>query len=233
MLFTKRWVKIAVAVIALAIASSFVIATMASATPSFHDQVSRTGSSFVRLLNKLSVDNRPTSHGGYQRTLFKVWGDGNGDGCNTRSDVLRDESSRPVTTGSTRCTVKTGRWWSAYDNIIITVASKLDIDHFVPLSEAWKSGAYKWSKPRRDAFANDENYPYSLIAVSASTNRSKSDQDPVDWMPPNRGYWWSYAATWVAVKYRWSLSVDASEKSTLTRILSRCGKIGIPIPDKA
>ncbi len=56
--------------------------------------------------------------------------------------------------------------------------SAIDIDHIVPLSEAWKSGASGWTTAKREQFANDLSIA-QLIAVSASSNRSKGDSDPV------------------------------------------------------
>jgi hypothetical protein len=236
MLFTKHWAKIAVGVIAVVIAITFILATVASgATLTAQTSAATSGqpaAKFVSLLNSLKLDNKPTSHGGYQRSLFKLWIDADGNGCTTRAEVLMAESSA-ATTHSSTCTIRTGNWWSAYDDQWITAASRLDIDHFVPLSEAWKSGAYKWTAQRREAFANDLGYAPSLIAVSASTNRAKSDMDPAEWMPPNHAYWCTYAATWVSVKYRWALTVDVVEKGKLRSILATCGKIAIPLPSRA
>ena len=240
MLFTKRWVKIAVIVVAVLIAISFIIATAATAAPlatspasGVRVDQSSAKSRFVSMLNALTVDNRPSSHTGYKRTLFKLWVDADHDGCNTRAEVLIGESAR-ATTHSSTCTIKTGKWWSAYDNRTITTASSLDIDHFVPLSEAWKSGAFKWSSSRRQAFANDLGYGPSLIAVSASTNRAKGDLDPANWLPPYRGFWCTYAATWVSVKYRWALTIDSAEKVKLRTLLATCGpKVNVPLPARA
>jgi hypothetical protein len=72
-----------------------------------------------------------------------------------------------------------------------------------------------------------------LIAVSATTNRSKSDQDPAAWMPPNSGFACTYVATWVAVKYRWSLTVDNNERSAISRVLGGCANLTLATPPKA
>ena len=42
----------------------------------------------------------------------------------------------------------------------------------------------------------------TLIAVSATSNRSKGDQDPVSWQPPAAGYRCTYATDWIALKTR-------------------------------
>ena len=72
------------------------------------------------------------------------------------------------------------------------------------------------------------DYRDALVAVTASTNRSKSDRDPAEWMPPRSGSHCWYAQAWVAVKYKYNLSVDSKEKMALQRTLSRCEKNLVP-----
>lgn len=171
--------------------------------------------------------------GGYDRDLFALWTDADGDGCDTRREVLLAEA-RVLPTILAGCRLVGGRWWSAYDSLFVTDATALDIDHFVPLSEAWRSGAWRWSAATREAFANDLGYPLSLIAVTATTNRSKSDQDPAAWQPPFAGYRCTYVATWIAVKWRWRLSVDPLERAALRVGLTGCGTSGrVPRPARA
>jgi len=172
------------------------------------------------LLGSLTVESSHQS--GYSRDLFKLWVDADRNGCDTRREVLISEARvRPhVVSG---CGLSGGRWWSAYDNLFITNASSLDIDHFVPLAEAWRSGAFRWSAGTREAYANDLGYSLSLIAVTAHTNRSKSDADPAGWMPPFNAYRCTYVATWVAIKWRWRLTIDPLEKGALTLGLAGCG----------
>lgn len=172
------------------------------------------------LLRALTVASPHTA--GYSRDLFNLWVDANGNGCDTRKEVLISEARVSPHIGA-GCSLTGGRWWSAYDNLFITSASSLDIDHFVPLAEAWRSGAYRWSAGTREAYANDLGYSLSLIAVSASTNRSKSDADPAAWLPPFNAYRCTYVATWVAIKWRWRLTIDPLEKGALTLGLAGCG----------
>lgn len=168
-----------------------------------------------RVLNSLPVSPERTS--GYDRDLFEHWSDLDGDGCNTREEVLIQERKAGRVSG---CDVIGGRWRSAYDRDVTSNSSSFDIDHYVPLKEAWDSGAWRWNASTRERFANDLGYRGSLIAVSASSNRSKSDRDPSDWLPEFGTC--RYAKTWVAVKFRWRLAVDSEEKATLSRILSGC-----------
>src|SRR6185369_4179662 len=114
-----------------------------------------------------------------------------------------------------------GRWLSPYDNKAVTDPGDLDIDHMVPLAAAWRSGANKWDDTKREQFANDLTRP-QLLAVTATTNRSKGDQDPSQWKPPNQAYWCTYAVSWIAVKAYWKLTVVAAEKVALEDMLTRC-----------
>ena len=163
----------------------------------------------------------PEYVGGYDRDLFADWYDADRNGCNTRKEVLIAESLDPVQIGA-RCAITGGRWFSIYDNVETTDSSSFDIDHMVPLSEAWDSGAWNWNADQRKHFANDLDQPFFLIAVTASSNRSKSDRDPAEWMPPNSGYHCEYVRIWIEIKRAWDLSVDQAEHDFLARKLASC-----------
>ncbi|MFB6771155.1 HNH endonuclease family protein [Streptomyces sp. NPDC056337] len=163
---------------------------------------------------------------GYDRDNFRHWIDADKDGCNTRAEVLLEEAVvAPEHTG--RCTLTGGTWYSPYDDRTIDGPRGSDIDHLVPLAEAWDSGADEWTAAERQAYANDLGDSRALIAVSASSNRSKADQDPATWMPPAEAYWCEYVTDWVAVKTRHTLSVDPSEETALSESLSRCPNVTI------
>jgi hypothetical protein len=174
---------------------------------------------FTFLLASMKIELEVTS--GYDRSLFKHWIDADGDSCNAREEVLIIESLEPVTLGA-GCKVLTGRWLSNFDGVVITDSSKLDMDHMVPLKEAWDSGANTWSASRRQAFANDIDLTEALIAVSASSNRSKSARDPAEWLPTNTSYRCQYVEDWMAVKVKWELSVDAKEFEALRSVSVGC-----------
>ena len=157
--------------------------------------------------------------GGYQRALFGGWIDADGDGFNTRAEVLMSESKVEVT-WNTRRTILTGRWYSLYDAATWTKASDVDIDHVVPLAEAWRSGAWSWSSARRSSYANDLGVAFTLRAVTDNVNQSKSDADPSNWMPPLRTFWCTYLGDWVAIKARWQLSMDQSEWGRIKNLLT-------------
>jgi hypothetical protein len=153
------------------------------------------------------------SRTGYVRTKFKHW-TGAGNGCDSRKAVIISEAvKKPIVEKG--CVIKGGEWLSIYDNVIVTEAGKLDVDHFVPLAEAWDSGASAWDPAKREMYANDQTDLRHLIAVTGASNRSKSDRDPAEWMPTNKAYTCSYIANWVSVKVRWALTVDTKEKEAL------------------
>lgn len=165
---------------------------------------------------------------GYRRDAFRHWIDGDGDGCNTREEVLIAESTSPAQVDAFGCKVIAGDWYSPYDGQSHTDPSDLDIDHLVPLKEAWDSGAHSWSATKRRQFANDLTDARSLIAVTAGENRSKGDKDPSNWMPDRRDYWCTYIADWIAVKARWGLSMDQSEAGRVRRIAASCPSTTVP-----
>lgn len=161
------------------------------------------------------------SMSGYSRDRFPHWRSDGGRGCDVRDTVLRrDGTDIAVKDG---CNVTGGRWYSVYDDQVFTEVLKVDIDHMVPLANAWRSGADKWDDKKRGDFANDLERP-QLFAVSASSNRAKGDQDPAQWRPPNRDYWCDYAQDWITVKHHWQLTITAAEKTALSEMLGTCPK---------
>jgi hypothetical protein len=154
---------------------------------------------------------------GYDRGDFPHWAarPGLGDGCDMRDQILyRDGSGVRF---DARRTAIAGRWRDPYGGTTIRVPLRVDIDHVVPLANAWRSGARGWSEARRERFAND---PRNLLAVSASLNRGKGDDGPEEWLPPRRAYRVEYAVRWVGVKARYRLSVTRAEKRTLSQLLA-------------
>ena len=171
------------------------------------------------LLASLTVE--PEHPDGYERDLFRHWIDADRDGCDTRREVLIDESLTPVRVRD-GCTLRRGSWVSAFDGLRTTDMSVLDIDHVVPLAEAWRSGANEWTDERREAFANDLGDERTLRAVSSSSNRSKGDQDPAEWLPPDVSFRCTYVEEWVAIKAAWGLSVDVAERDAIVEVLGGC-----------
>ncbi|WP_371094995.1 hypothetical protein [Streptomyces sanglieri] len=61
--------------------------------------------------------------------------------------VLGSVSGLGVVVQDDQCRAASGTWYSEYDGLTIDSASRIDIDHVVPLKEAWRSGASQWSPP--------------------------------------------------------------------------------------
>lgn len=219
-------------VTALAVATVLTVGPLAAPAAAEQAPPARTGHtvSALRLLRQLPV--RPEKNRGYVRDKFADWTDADGDGCDSRDEVLIAESVTRVRVGS-GCSLRSGKWQSRYDGVTTRNSSTFDIDHLVPLAEAWGSGARRWGDARRDRYSNDLGYQYSLIAVSASSNRSKGDSDPAEWLPPRRAYWCAYAKTYTAVKWRWHLTVNRSERDTLRRLIRGCPSRGVLRPTPA
>jgi hypothetical protein len=168
-------------------------------------------------LDTLTVTNA-RSMSGYSRDRFPHWRRVD-EFCDVRDAVLkRDGSAVQV---SRTCKITRGSWFSPFDAKTYTDPDQIDIDHMVPLANAWRSGADGWTDEQRTEFANDLTRP-QLIAVSRSTNRSKGDQDPSQWKPSNRDFWCEYARRWITVKAYWKLTVTEREKNTLREMLGTC-----------
>jgi len=168
---------------------------------------------------------------GYVRAAFgTAWLDTDGNGCNQRDDVLLRDAVPGTATYQQqgRCDhdVLAGTWVDPYTGRRLTFtdlkepaqAEAIQIDHLVPLAEAWVSGASRWDDERRQEFANDLA---ELLAVDGPTNASKGDDDPAAWRP-RKEFQCTYAVRWIATKSRWDLAVDRPERRALTQLLGYC-----------
>lgn len=155
-----------------------------------------------------------------KRARFRHWSDLDKDGCDTRNEVLIAESSTPAQIDATKCKVVEGDWISLFDGVRHTNDSNLEIDHMVPLAEAWDSGAASWNAAKREKFANDLDDPRSLIAVTAEMNSKKGSREPHRWLPPSKSYRCTYLSDWVAIKNKWKLSVDVVERNAIRKLLT-------------
>ncbi|SDT83386.1 Protein of unknown function [Streptomyces sp. TLI_053] len=155
---------------------------------------------------------------GYSRDRFPHWSS-QGANCDTRESVLKRDGQSVVTDAQCRATA--GAWTSVYDNQQFNDASKVDIDHLVPLAAGWRAGADSWTDDQRKAFANDLTRP-QLLAVSATSNRAKGDQTPDQWKPPSPTAWCHYAKAWTNVKSHYQLTVTEPEKTALGQMIDTC-----------
>lgn len=201
----------AVAIVALS------ASTVAGATSAEPMSRVRNGGSALLVLQGIVVEReRPA---GYSRSLFEHWRDVDGDGCDSRDQVLKRDSVSLPQVDPIDCNVVAGDWISPYDGARWSDPSRIDIDHVVALKEAWDSGAWAWSSDMRRAYANDTSDSRTLLAVTDRVNQSKSDKDPSNWLPPSKSYLCTYLSNWIAVKARWGLSMDHSEWGRVKNLL--------------
>ncbi|MET7643074.1 HNH endonuclease family protein [Streptomyces sp. NPDC005426] len=207
--------RIAVLATSAALAATTGLLTAPSAQAAMPTPVS--ASTARTYLNELTVKAEGSSTG-YSRDKFPHWITQSG-ACNTREVVLERDGTNVAQDSS--CAATSGSWYSQYDGATWTAASDLDIDHMVPLAEAWRSGASSWTTAQRQAYANDLTRP-QLIAVTDNVNQAKGDQDPATWLPSRTAYKCTYVRAWVHVKHYYGLSVDSAEKSALQSVLNGC-----------
>jgi len=207
-----RLAALAIAIL-VAVTTSLTLMTPASATPPNIPSKATAQSD----LDALTVATEGSTSG-YSRDLFPHWITISGT-CDTRETVLKRDGTS-VVVGSD-CYPTSGSWHSPYDGATWTAPSDVDIDHIVPLAEAWRSGASSWTTAKRQSFANDLSDP-QLIAVTDNVNQSKGDQDPSTWKPPLTSYYCTYAKMWIASKYHWALKLQSSEKTALQSMLNTC-----------
>ncbi len=155
----------------------------------------------------------------YNRDLhFGGWTDEDADCQDTRAEVLVRDSDGAIVGDAGGCRIRQGSWMDPYGGELLTLAGDVDIDHFVPLKNAYESGAWRWSYPRRAAYANYLNDPGHLLAVKDRLNQSKGDRGPDRWLPPSPSYLCTYVQEWVRLKNKWRLVVSAGERQVVDSI---------------
>lgn len=185
---------------------------------------------FEEIFSKIKIENELDGSEYDRKKHFGDWIDEDGDGKSTRQEVLEQESLIPVTWSADGKKVLTGFWYDPFTqkNFVRpnrTTGNKyaiLQIDHIVPLKEAWESGAKNWTKAQRVEYANDMKNFGHLIAVRGGTNGAKGAKDPEEWTPPNGSFDCAYVITWSAIKAKWSLSMDTEEYAKIMNVLSEC-----------
>lgn len=170
------------------------------------------------VLEPLLIDDRPRPDRPYRRAEWPHWDDIDRNGCDGREDALIRASTVPVNRGD-GCRVLAGEWVSPYDGLVTTDPGAIQIDHLVPLENAFVSGGWRWDVGRRRLFANDQA---ELVATSASSNQSKGSKTPDEWRPRATSVWCAYALTWVRVKVTYDLTATTAERDALGRMLETC-----------
>lgn len=178
----------------------------------------------LELLSSLPVKGRAPATG-YQRTedFGAAWLDVDRNGCDTRNDILSRDLTGTVRQG--RCRVLSGTLEDAYTGRSIPfvrgekTSALVQIDHIVPLQNAWVTGAQQLTREQRIRLAND---PLNLIAVDGASNQRKSAGDAATWLPANKAFRCEYVARQISVKATYGLWVTPPEHDAMSRILSEC-----------
>src|SRR5690606_36654672 len=135
---------------------------------------------------------------------------------NTRARVLVRDSQSPVTfRGNRDCVVDSGLWNEPYTGEQVTSSRQIQIDHMVPLKNAYVSGAWRWDYKTRCLYANFMGYRYHLVSSDAKQNMSKGDLGPDGYLPPNIAYRCQYLKNWLAVQLIWGLSLTLTEAQAI------------------
>lgn len=154
----------------------------------------------------------------YEKSQFGGWS--HDDCVSTRVQVLLDTAVGKVRQPD-RCSVTAGVWVDRWTGKKITDPKKIQIDHTVPKANAWRSGAWAWSRNKLRRYMNDRATDH-LVVTSARTNNRKGDDSPDEWKPPDRSTWCDYAHAWVRIKKKWELTTTAVEWKALKEMAATC-----------
>ncbi|MGO1630248.1 MAG: GmrSD restriction endonuclease domain-containing protein [Microbacteriaceae bacterium] len=181
------------------------------------------GPAVAELASGLAVTD--ASRVGYDRDLFPHWSDLDGNGRDTRNDILVRDLTDVTFTDASEQLVATGTLADPYTGEAIDfqrgqgTSNAVQIDHLIPLAAAWTGGADDWTTDEREQFAND---PINLLAVDGPANSSKSDKLPSEWMPANDAYHCTYAAQITVVADTYDLAVTEADRSELVATADAC-----------
>lgn len=143
---------------------------------------------------------------------------------NTRAKVLmRDSKTQVIFNEKNRCLVASGTWNEPYTGQVHTLASEIQIDHLVPLKNAYTTGASRWDWLHRCLYANYIGNPFHLVSADGSQNMRKGDRTPADWMPPNKQISCAYLSNWLQVKLIWGLVIAPREASAIQNLARQSG----------
>ena len=166
----------------------------------------------------------PSPDTGYARERFgPAWADADGNGCDTRDDVLARDLT-DVRRDRAGCVVLSGTLDDPYTGATVAFvrgpdSAAVQIDHLVALDDAWRTGAQLWSASRRLEFAND---PANLVAVSGDANQAKGAGDASQWLPPQAGFGCVYVVRQLRVKAAYGLWLTPAEHAAAEHALRRC-----------
>lgn len=162
-----------------------------------------------------------------RRRQFGTWKIDPHDGSclDVRGQVLQRDSETRVATRESRnrCVVVSGRWVDPYSGQTYTSASEIDIDHMVPLKNAYDNGGWRWSAEKRCHYFNFVESKGHLLSVSQRENSAKGDSSPADYLPPLRSAQCGYLKNWLSIKLTWGLTLPAHEADAIREHIQQLG----------
>ena len=227
----ERFLVLLVMAVAAGVTAGLVLPQVSETAGRITGEYAATGDAAATLGGLSVVDGRrPASV--YKRDAFGFRQyDPDGNGCDSRNDVLARDLRNVRYANAERCKVQSGVLHDPYTGRTIdfvrgrSTSAKVQIDHVVALNNAWRSGADRWNTKKRYEFSND---PYNLLAVDGPANEDKGDADASVWLPPNAEYRCGYVARQIGVKARYGLSVTSAEKRAMLGVLHDCPGQGVP-----
>lgn len=190
----------------------------------------------INLLVLQHVENEfPRPDEAYNRKKqFGTWIRDRLDGTcmDTRGKVLVRDSQTTVSYRSNGCTVDSGDWDDPYSGRQFKSAAEIQIDHFVPLKNAYMTGGFEWDSLKRCLYANYMGNEFHLLPVSSGENQRKSDSTPSKYMPSARAYACTYLKQWLEVKTIWTLRITPKEAKAIQMKIAdnRCDETQFLIP---
>ncbi|MDQ3763366.1 MAG: HNH endonuclease family protein [Actinomycetota bacterium] len=156
--------------------------------------------------------------GPYRREEFgNGWTQVRGN-CDTREVVLETTAGPNAVDFDGDGCADDAPFLDVYTGLVIN-PNDADVDHVVSLADAWRSGAWEWTRAQRIRFANDQG---NLIATLTSVNRDKGDDDPTQWAPPDPAGRCAYARIYRAAKQRWALTLTPAQDQALAGLQVGC-----------
>jgi hypothetical protein len=205
------------------VAALLVLGYQVLTTNTQHDNAS-TATAALAELPALRVAEPDPSLTPYKRDAYQPhgWIDADADGCNTRREVLIQESTKPVSINPDGCKLSQGKWKDRFSSFETTSDQDLQIDHLVALADAHRSGAWQWPADKKIAFANELTNPDELNALSSANNQAKSDKGPDEWLPSGKSAKCDYLRSYVTIKAQWQLSVDPRQWEAIASAWPTC-----------
>ena len=114
-----------------------------------------------------------------------------------------------------------GRIYGPYTGRYFLSTRRTDIEHIVAVSEGHDSGLCAADQTVRRRFASDLlNLTLATPEVNRCSGAGKCAHDAAEWLPAVNQCW--FVSRVIAVKFKYSLTVDRDEAFALQRVLSDC-----------